>query len=210
MEQERDKLVRIYSDSDGEYEKGEIRGEEVDLIPISGKRASILQDKVIDWLYITSTKLQDMVVYSVSQDSRFDLEELLSSPKSFFHDDVWEWLDDAPKNDFQEAIRALAFGSPTACVMLCLRAVEYCLRLWYEDDTEREIENRTWGQVIGELEDVYEDVEDRPAVLSNLDYLRDRRNAVSHPEEHSSQREAERMLLRTEGTITELKNQMNS
>lgn len=88
--------------------------------------------------------------------------------------------------------------------MLSLRVVEYNLREWYEKDTGREIQKRNWGEVIGELEDIYESSSNRPSVLSNLDYLRDKRNEVSHPEHRPTEREAERMLYRIEGTISEI------
>lgn len=166
-------------------------------------------DKLTDWLYILSEEFEEILGFVPSNRTRLDMFDIINNPESFFKDEVWDWMDDPPKKDFKEACQALAFDSPTACVMISLRAVEYNLRIWYEQDTERNIEHRTWGQVVGELEDVYDDVDDRPSVLSNLDYLRERRNAVSHPEDSSTQREAERMLYRVEGTISEIYNQLN-
>lgn len=175
---------------------------------ISENDAANLIHKIVDWQYITSTEIKQIEGFSVSQDTRLNLSDILETPSTFFDDSVWEWMDSPPKQDFIEACRCLAFSSPTASVMLSLRAAEYNLRNWYEFNTGREIENRTWGQVIGELEDAYE-VHDRPAVLSNLDYLKEKRNAVSHPEESPSTRSSERMLYRVEGTISEIYNQIH-
>jgi hypothetical protein len=64
-------------------------------------------------------------------------------------------------------------------------------------------------QVISELEDHYQDSSDRPVLLSNLDYLKAKRNSVSHPEDDPNKREAERMLYRIEGTISEIYQHMH-
>jgi hypothetical protein len=167
-----------------------------------------LLDDVTDWLYTLSGEWMSRRAFPTSIDTRIKIEEIVADPSSFFGTDVWDWMERFPKEDFHQACKCLIVDSPTASTMLSLRAVEYCLRIWYEESTGREIEQRTWGQVVGELEDNYGDTNSRPAVLSNLDYLRNRRNAVSHPEDSPTIREAERMLYRTEGTISEIYRQI--
>jgi hypothetical protein len=163
-----------------------------------------LEDKCTDWLYIISEKLMSIPTFPVVDDLRVDLISIIENPDQFYRGDVWEWMDEQPRDDFVEACTCLATDNPTASMMLSLRAVEYCLREWYEYDTGRNIENRTWGQVITELEDYYEGLDHRPSVLSNLDYLKTKRNEVSHPDNSPDTKEAERMLYRIEGTISDI------
>lgn len=157
-----------------------------------------------EWIEKLKADFDDIHFFMAYSNTHINIKKLVDSPSAFFDDAIWDWLDEQPKTDFREACRALAYNSPTASVMLSLRAVEYCLRIWYEYDTGREIEQRTWGQVISELEDLYEDSQNRPPILSNLDYLRERRNAVSHTEDSPSNKEAERMIYHIEGTISEI------
>lgn len=174
---------------------------------VSHRDADRLYDSVTDWMYILIEEFEDLVGLTATLDSRLDIVGLLRNPEDFFRQEVWEWMDEQPREDFAEACRCIAFDAPTASVMLSLRAVEHSLRVWYEYDTGRRIEDRTFGQVLSEIQDVYEK-DERPSVLSNLDYLKDRRNSVSHPEESASRREAERMLYRIEGTISEIYDHM--
>jgi len=173
------------------------------IVTINLVEAGDVRSTIPDWLYITSKEFEEKKSITMMTDSRLELSSLIEEPSEFYRKDVWNWMDKQPKEDFQESFRCLGFGSYTASVMLSLRAIEHCLGRWYEDDTGREIESRTWGQVIGELEDQYEKSE-RPAMLSGLDYLKEKRNAVSHPEDSPTKREAEQMLFRAEGIITEI------
>lgn len=188
------------------FERDEV--EEMGLQQIKSSDVRKLYDSVTDWFVIIIEEFNGLVGLTATRNLRLDIVELIHNPESFFRPEVWEWMDQHPRDDFTEACRCLAFDAPTASVMLSLRVVEYCLREWYEFDTDRNIQNRTFGQVLSELEDAYER-DDRPHVLSNLDYLKDRRNSVSHPDDSSSRREAERMLYRIEGTISEIYDHIN-
>jgi hypothetical protein len=176
---------------------------------LSNPVAQSLMTVTNDWVSSIDDTLDNKKSIVINNNSHLDIEKVLDSPSSFFGPEVWKWLDKEPENDIQESCRAIAYGLPTASVMLSLRAVEHCLRNWYEYDTGREIKKRNWGEVVGELEDVYDDAADRPPVLSNLDYLKDKRNAVSHPDKIPTEKEAERMLFRIEGTISEIHGQIS-
>ncbi|OAQ51252.1 hypothetical protein HTG_18555, partial [Natrinema mahii] len=152
---------------------------------------------ISDWMGDVQDELRNREIIEISYDGILDLEHIVENPSEFFEEEVWGWLNSRTKNDFRESCMCIIHGISTASVMLSLRAVEDCLRVWYEHTTGREIEARTWGQVIGELEDKY-DKEERPAVLSNLDYLKEKRDSVMHPVNSPDNRSAERMLIRIE------------
>lgn len=215
IKQQRQNLARKYiaryvKDKDIAYEEFDSLEEPPQLHEniIEPQDADKLYDSVTDWMYVLIDEFENLIGLTATRDSRLDIVGLINTPETFFRSEVWDWMDEQPRNDFKESCRCIAFNAPTASVMLSLRAVEDSLQVWYEYDTDREIEDRTFGQVLSELEDNYNRSE-RPRVLSNLDYLKDRRNAVSHPEESASRREAERMIYRIEGTISEIYDHMN-
>jgi hypothetical protein len=132
----------------------------------------------------------------------FDVDRAMENPEEFFEPDVWGWLKDESKRDLREAIRTLAVDCPTASVMVSLRAVERQLREWHNERSDKDIDLGPWGHVLGELADHYDDHEkERPEVLTDLSYLKDRRNEVNHMETSPTSREAEINLRRVQATV---------
>lgn len=161
-------------------------------------------DSIGDWQETLRNLLAEELRISPSDKGMIEVRKLIDAPEDLIEEDAWTWLDERPKEDIVHACRTLAFDSPTASVMLSLRAVEYCLRIWYEDKKDEEIEVKTWGQLLDELENEYGQGTRRPPVLSNLDYLREKRNEVSHPDESPDWREAEGTLYHVRKTIAEI------
>ncbi|GAI00235.1 unnamed protein product, partial [marine sediment metagenome] len=56
------------------------------------------------------------------------------------------------------------------------------LKKWYEKKTGKKLGRTTWGQVLEKLNDAFPKQEERPKELLLLDYLRERRNEIAHPE----------------------------
>ncbi len=132
----------------------------------------------------------------------FDIDRAMENPAEFFEPDVWDWLKEESKRDLEEALRALAVDCPTASVMVSLRAVERQLREWHNERSDEDIDLGPWGHVLGELADLYDDHEmERPEVLTDLSYLKDRRNEVNHMETSPTSREAEINLRRAQATL---------
>lgn len=102
---------------------------------IGEKDLNLLSDDCDYWEEAIKKEFKGEQRMPVLNKSLLDLEGLLESPNKFFKEDVWDWLDERPRKDLKEACRTLAIDSPTASVMLALRAVEYCLRKWYEKKT---------------------------------------------------------------------------
>lgn len=133
-----------------------------------------------------------------------NIEGLMENPSNLF--DELDFEDDLPQqvqNDLKQSILSLSYSAPTGSVFLSLRAVENRLREWYEVETSNDIENRTFGQVIGELDDHFES-SDRPPILTHLDYLKTRRNEVAHPEKTATIQEAENTLVNVRETISKI------
>lgn len=180
---------------------------------INDELGSQLEQHAETWNQLLVETLAEERRLNVPNTGILDLEQLMGSPNQLFRQEVWESMDEIPRQDIIESCRALPMGCSTATVMVSLRAVEHYLRKWYEYETSEKLQQRTWGSVLDELMDIYVAEEDTgapviqqlsgvPSVLSNLYYLKEKRNQVSHPDESPSGHEAAITLFMVAGTIT--------
>jgi hypothetical protein len=147
---------------------------------------------------------------AISSRGLFDVEKAMESPSDLFEREVWEWLPELPRNDISEACRCLAIESPTAATFLSLRAVEDCLRIWYQHESGGKVDETAWGGILRKLKQEFGDGNSKPPVLTNLDYLRMKRNEVNHPDKSPSWSEAEATLYIVRNTITEIYEEVDS
>lgn len=174
-----------------------------------------LQQKATTWLHLLNRELKEEERVPASDTGMLDVDRLANSPERLVQPAVWEWLEDKPKSDIQEACKTLIIGCSTASVMLSLRAVEHCLRKWYEHEEGDEELDLAWGHVLDQLMEEYAEedkkndtvltqLSDLPPVLSNLYYLKEKRNEVNHPDKSPSPQEARRTLMIVASTLTEI------
>lgn len=162
-----------------------------------------LVERIGEWSDEYTSELGDMDVVSIVDRGLVDTRKVFRNPGSIFAEEVWDWLDEHPQQDLRYACKTLALDMRTASSFLALRSVEFCLREWYYEQTGEMIDETAWGGVLNRLEKVYEN-QNRPAVLSNLDYLKDKRNGIAHPDDKPSWDEAEDTLFTVRRTITEI------
>jgi hypothetical protein len=166
------------------------------------------------WVGLLEEDLKEEQRIPATDTGVMEVEKLLNSPESLFNQPVWNWLHERPKSDISESCRSIVVGSTTASVMLSLRAVEHCLRVWHEEKTGESLD-AAWGRVLEKLIQEYLDDEDDnrslqqqlsalPTVLSNLYYLKEKRNEVNHPDESPTTSEAMQSLMLVVSTITEI------
>lgn len=176
-----------------------------------------LKQKSVAWHHLLKEVLAREQRIPAENTGLLDVDRLIESPEQLFSTSVWSWLDDGPRADLEESCKSIVVGSATASVMLSLRAVEHCLRVWYEKENEP-IE-AAWGQVLDRLMEEYSEEEkkndtvatrlsDLPPVLSNLYYLKEKRNEVNHPEKSPNPQEARRTLMIVASTITDIYNEV--
>ncbi|SDK94552.1 hypothetical protein [Natronorubrum texcoconense] len=161
----------------------------------------------VTWQRILTEELSEEVRITLQHRGAIDSERVMNDPATLFQDELWGALPEKSKSDLTESINALCFGLPTCSVLLSLRTVERHLQEWYRDETGRTIDDRTFGQTLSELDDQFEK-DDRPLILSHLEYLKDRRNQVAHPELVPNEREAESTLIMVRETLFEIQSQL--
>jgi hypothetical protein len=173
---------------------------------ISKEFATELEEKINDWQQRYSEAIGDLDPITTVNEGMVDTRKLVRDPESVFDEDCWNWLSNSIKQDLTDGMKALAAGLSTASMFQSLRAVEASLRLWYEYETGNQIEYDAWGSVLDKLGSEFNDYES-PAVLKNLDYLREKRNEVAHPDiqpdlEHAEDTLFMALFRRFEGQLT--------
>lgn len=176
-----------------------------------------------DELMERANRWQDFINEAIAEERRLnipssgilDFEQLMYNPHSMFQQETWEAMDERPKKDFAEACRTLPIECPTATVMMSLRAVEHYLRKWQNQEIGEAVEQESMGSVLDSLIEEHIDEQDKkgpviqqlsgvPSVLSNILYLKDKRNKVNHPDERPTRYEAAITLFMVAGTISEV------
>jgi len=114
-------------------------------------------------------------------DTHIDVSKLREGAKAFLSSDEFNTLESLERQGLNEATSSLLFNNFTSAEFLALRTAESLLKKWYEKKTGRKLGRTTWGEVLEKLNQEFPK-EERPKELLLLDYLRERRNEVAHPE----------------------------
>ncbi|WP_435179218.1 hypothetical protein [Halorussus sp. AFM4] len=172
------------------------------------------------WFELIYEKIENERRIPIPNSWLLDFELLMERPDQLFATEVWNAMDEAPRRDIIEACRALPMNCPTSTVMVSLRAVEHYLQKLYESETDEELDRGTWGRVLDELMEMYVDENDSngtilqqlssvPSILSNLYYLKEKRDEVIHLDESPTAYEAAITLFMVVGTINEVWHMLN-
>lgn len=122
---------------------------------------------------------------------QIDVGVLRKGVAGFLSKEEQEFLTERERRDLQEACRTALVGCPTAAVMLSLRVTESLLVRWHEALTGKETKKRPWGEV---LEKIGAQFKERKPEIGFMEFLRDERNKVMHPDKIPDQGEAETTL----------------
>jgi len=127
-------------------------------------------------------------------DTHLDTNKLREGTKAFLNDNELNMLDPLEQQSLSEAISSLLFGNFISAEFMALRTGESLLKKWYEKKTDKKLVRTTWGQVLDKLNEEFPEKE-RPKELLLLDYLRERRNEIAHPEAISNSVQASTTFL---------------
>jgi len=154
------------------------------------------RDNLKRWLGIQEGVLNknlEGVVLKVPE-THIRLNELKAGARSFLEYGEWNTLEPLEQQGLDEVTSCLLCGNYTSAEFMALRTVESLLRRWYEGKTDSKLERESWGEILEQLNDLYPKPQ-RPKELSLLDYLRERRNEIAHPEALPSEEEATATFL---------------
>lgn len=157
---------------------------------LDNEHKSELRGKVAGWWAKFEQHVSDEV-YTVNSASDIPSKKLFSGSSEFLDVPVSNELE-AEIHDFDEACIGVLIGSYTSAEFLSLRATEGVLRRWFEVTTSEDLEYTSWYSAIESA--TSGEGSNRRKDLKLLDYLRDRRNEVAHPDRRSDRRDAETTL----------------
>lgn len=140
-----------------------------------------------EWRGQIEMTLRDWILWCPQ--AHMDIGKLSKGAKSFLTGEEWQMLAPLEQEGLDEATRCLLFNNFTSAEFMALRTVESLLRRWYEKHTGNVIDDATFGQVLNRLDKEFPEPT-RPREISPLYHLKERRNAVAHPEIISSEEEA--------------------
>ena len=127
-------------------------------------------------------------------DTYIDAGKLTKGVEAFLNDDEFNALELLEKQSLNEATSSLLFNNFTSAEFMALRTAESLLKRWYEKRTNKKLGRTTWGEVLEKVSEEFPR-EQRPKELLLLDYLRERRNEIAHPEAVSNSMAASTTFL---------------
>lgn len=168
-----------YKKFDNDYKKVEEN--------IKEEHCYILRPAVGKWRGQIEMVLQDWIL--CQPQAHIDIGKLIEGARSFLADEEWNMLIPLEQEGLNEATQCLLFNTFTSVEFMALRTVESLLRRWYEKHTNKSIKDATFGQVLNRLDKEFPEPT-RPREISPLYNLKERRNAIAHPEVISNEEEA--------------------
>lgn len=138
--------------------------------------------------------VMDVIVPSMASAEATVVKTKYPNPLEDIGSKTWALLNEIERSSFLDA--AICFGGEayTPCEFMSLRALESVCRRCYEEQRP-ESERKPWA---GILDDLAEDVEFKP-YSQGINYFREVRNKLAHPEKTSSKLDADssyKMALR--------------
>ena len=111
-------------------------------------------------------------------------------------------LDEITKEDLKDALTCILHLLPPPAAMISLRVAENLLRKYYTKITGNSATNKSWGEILNELE---QNKKVKPSILGYLKYLKEKRNEAQHPDKRFTQEESERIFIHIKELLEELK-----
>ena len=166
---------------------------------IKSSDAEVLRDYSRIWSDRISVELANTVVFRAFTDGRLNANKLCEGAKSFFQLKIWRKFSKIIKDDFEESAKCLLTQSWTASGLMSMRALESGVRKYYTDITNISGDDKTYGQMTGELR---KNPNADSRLIGYLDYLKDIRNDLAHPNIRINQFEAEQAFQHTIQILT--------
>ncbi len=163
-------------------------------ISLTEEERAEIHDKVNEWIRRFERFLESAVSHAPT--TEIPPGKLIGGNRELLAEHVGERFENEVR-DLTEAASNLCAGSYTSTEFMCLRAVERLLRRYFREKTGEAVPARDWSEALDVVAQRVQDHDDLPEELRILEYLRERRRHLVHPEGHSSREDAETTLLKT-------------
>ena len=129
-------------------------------------------------------------VLPVFTDTTLNPDKLSKGAYFFLDESIWNKLLKIQKEDLNDACKCLTIQAWTPAAMITMRAVEAAIRVYYKKLTDIS-KKVSWGNIITELKSLSQT---DSKLLGYLEYLKDIRNKLQHPDVRFTQEEAEEIF----------------
>lgn len=151
-----------------------------------------LKSSISSWEGRLQEIMKNWILYY--PDTHIDAAKLKKGLTAFLNNNEFYALETLERQGLDEATSSLLLDNFTSAEFIALRTAESLLKKWYEKKTGKKLGRTTWGEVLDKLSQEFPK-EERPKELLLLDYLRERRNEIAHPEAVSTPEEASTTLF---------------
>ncbi|MCE7744829.1 MAG: DUF4145 domain-containing protein [Candidatus Heimdallarchaeota archaeon] len=139
-------------------------------------------------------ELSKLIIFEASTAGMLNPEKLFSGASSFFSQEIWEKLQTIEQLDLDESAKSLLTSSWTSAGVMAMRALESGIRTYCSKFGQNYTKKMSFGQMVGELKKSSK-VDSK--FVGYLDYLKDTRNDLAHPNVRIEQYEAEQVFQHT-------------
>ena len=150
--------------------------------------------KIPIWQDRISTELKNTHVIELSKDTSLNPEKLSIGAKAFFDENIWSLMKDLEKEDLDDGCRCLSLQAWTPASMINMRVIESVLKSYYKKITGNDPNRKQWNNILIQLKAT---PSTDTLLIGYLDYLRDIRNKLQHPDARVEQSEAEAVFHHT-------------
>jgi ribosomal protein S17E len=159
---------------------------------IEKEDAEALLQNVKEWINAIINEYEKRGTVLIKEEK---IEQIL--PESLIAD-----LDETTKEDLYDALKCILHLLPTPAAMISMRVAESLVRRYYTKITGNAGINKSWGEILNELE---QSKKVKPSILGYLKYLKYKRNEAEHPAKRFTQEESERIFIHIKELLEELK-----
>ncbi len=145
------------------------------------RKIPIWEDRIIH-------ELMKIKTVKLSTDTNINPEKLSNGAVSFFDKQIWDQMSDLEKNDLDDGCRCISLQAWTPAGMISMRAIESVLRNYYQKQASKDPTGKMWGQMLTDLKAI---PSANQKLIGYFEYLKEKRNALQHPEARLSQFESE-------------------
>src|SRR5271157_4651074 len=143
------------------------------------------------WDERITREIEKTKMIQINTDTTLNPEKLCKGPAAFLDLSIWTKLSGLEQLDLTDACRCIIVGACTPAAMITMRCIESALRTYYQNITGNDPSHKVWGRLINELS-AHANADKK--LLGYLDYLKDIRNKLEHPDARYTQSEAEDVL----------------
>lgn len=136
--------------------------------------------------------LQKTQILKLESKGNLDSTKLLNGIESFIEDKKIKKLPLIIIDDLKDCIICLQTGAWTPAAMIAMRAIESAIRVYYKTVKKADPTGKPWGTILAEIK---AEKNINLTLIKYLDYLKDIRNSIQHPNERFSSFDAEQAFL---------------